>query len=169
MTPEDLYLANEKLVYHVIKRYFTDKLHDEDIEQVGRLGLWKACQTYDSDLSSFSTYASNCIRNTILMELRKSTVAKRNSKGYVIVSLDQEVKAPGVETMTIADVIPGDMDVGFTDWDGFWNSLTPKERLVLLKYSECKNKAEVEKELGLSHTTIWRCVVSIREKWNAYI
>lgn len=169
MTAEELYLANEKLVYHVIKRYFTEKLHDEDIEQVGRLGLWKACQTYDSDESRFSTYACNCIRNTISMELRKSSATKRNSQDYILISFDQPVKTPGVEAMTVAEVIPGDMDVGFTDWDGFWNSLTPRERLVLSKYAECKNKAEVEKELGLSHTTIWRCVLSIREKWNAYI
>lgn len=169
MTPENLYLANEKLVFHVIKRYFTSMMHDEDVEQIGRLGLWKACQTYNSDESKFTTYACNCIRNTIAMELRKSMATKRNSQDYILISLDQELKTSDIEDMTVAEVIPGDMDVGFVDWDGFWNSLTKRERLVLLTYAKCKNKTEVVKKLGISHTTIWRCVTSIRKKWNAYI
>ena len=47
----------------------------EDIVQVGNIGLWKACLSYNPDKSKFTTYAIRIIYNEILMTIRNS---KRN-------------------------------------------------------------------------------------------
>lgn len=169
MNPEELYTANEGLVHYVLKTHYPDKQFDEDFHQIGRLGLWKACLTYDRDASRFSTYACKCIRNEIVMELRALLTKKRSSQNYIIVSLDQRTKAPGTENMSILDLIPGDMNVDFIDIKGFWNSLTDREKDIVLCLIAEKTQAEMEKELGISHTTIWRTIVLIKKKWNMYI
>lgn len=45
---EQAIISNEKLIYFVINRYYPDFIEDEDIIQSGRIGLWKACISYDS-------------------------------------------------------------------------------------------------------------------------
>lgn len=86
MTPEELFAKNEKLAYKVAHKM---KLHipgydQEDIFQVAKLGLWKACLTYDPNKAKFSTYAHTCIKRELLMVYR-SVVGK--SKGCEEVSL----------------------------------------------------------------------------------
>lgn len=61
---------NQNLVRFVIKKFFPDFYDDEDVFQVGWIGLWKACISYDSSKSKFSTFAVRCIINEIRMELR---------------------------------------------------------------------------------------------------
>lgn len=88
MTSQEIEQAvadNKKLVYFVIKRYFPDSRDDDDIFQVGWIGLWKACISYDSSRSKFSTYAVRCIINEIRMELRD----RARAWGGEIVSLDE--------------------------------------------------------------------------------
>lgn len=46
----------------------------EDIIQLALIGLWKACSSFNPNKNiKFSTYATNCIRNEVLMALRKET------------------------------------------------------------------------------------------------
>lgn len=75
MSPEERYLSNENLVYDVLKKYFPMYFKSEDMRQEGRIGLWKACITFNEDHGvAFSSYAYRCIRNAILMALRKKNV-----------------------------------------------------------------------------------------------
>lgn len=64
-------VGNKNLVYFVIKKYFPSFYDDEDIFQVGWIGLWKACIAYNSSKSKFSTFATRCILNEIRMEFRE--------------------------------------------------------------------------------------------------
>nr|DAD57969.1 MAG TPA: DNA directed RNA polymerase subunit [Caudoviricetes sp.] len=169
MTAEELYLANEPLVYYTLKKLFPDKATDEDIKQVGRLGLWKACVSYDKDTSKFSTYACNCIRNELIMHMHMVTAQKRTLKDAFTVSLDQEAyKSGDLEGIMLSDIVADD-GVGFLDLKGFWESLIPIERAVV----RCKMRGmivpEIVEELGISHTTVWRYTKSAREKWDMYI
>lgn len=68
------------LVQFVIKKYFPTKIEDEDIEQIGLIGLWKAAERYDKDSEGkFYNYAIKCIKNTILHELEKQSRDKRKA------------------------------------------------------------------------------------------
>ena len=75
---------NLRLVAHIIKKYYTQSADQEDLISIGTIGLMKAVDTFDSDRRArFSTYASRCIENEILMYLR------RNSKTKLEVSIDE--------------------------------------------------------------------------------
>ena len=74
---EQMFNANIRLVHHILKK--TLRMVDSDPEyddyaQEGFIGLMKACETFDdSKGSKFSAYASICIRNSIIMYLRKNS------------------------------------------------------------------------------------------------
>lgn len=169
MTPEELYFENEQLVFGVLKKYFREKLFDEDYQQIGRMGLWKACLSYNSDISKFSTYAYNCVYNEIVMEFRKSS-AKRLGGNYILLSLSQPVdKAEDGAERVVEDLVIGDKDVGYVDLKGFWESLSDTERVILRCLESGMTRPQITELIGLSHTTIWRHVVRIKNKWNDYI
>ncbi len=64
---EEFVLQNEPLIHYVVKRNFPHLKGDEDAYQSGRIGLLMAYDGYNESLgASFSTYAYNIIRNSIL-------------------------------------------------------------------------------------------------------
>lgn len=170
MNSEELYLANESLVYYAIKKTCPEKLFDEDVQQLGRLALWKACVSYDKDASKFSTYACNCIKNELIMHIRTMNTQKRIPKNAFLVSLDQRAfKSDELDETMLLEVIPGDNDVTFMDLEGFWKSLSFIERDIIRCKFRGMTRPEIATKLGISHTTVWRHTVSIRKKWDMYI
>lgn len=69
---EKLVKHNMRLVAHVAQKYKSGYEQDELIS-IGSIGLLKAIKTYSSEKgSSFSTYATRCIENEILMMIRSN-------------------------------------------------------------------------------------------------
>lgn len=68
-----LFQANERLAYFALHKYFSGQAFDEDLVQTAKLGLWKACLTYDPEKTRFTTYAVVCIRNEIFMGMRSKS------------------------------------------------------------------------------------------------
>ena len=63
---------NLRLVTHVAKKYYNNPQDNEDIISIGTIGLIKAVQSFTYDKNTrFSTFASKCIENEILMSFRK--------------------------------------------------------------------------------------------------
>lgn len=63
---------NLRLVAHVAKKYYRNSQDNDDLISIGTIGLIKAVQSYSSEKKTrFSTYASRCIENEILMSFRK--------------------------------------------------------------------------------------------------
>lgn len=106
---EQKIVDNKKLVYFVINKFFPDLNEDEDIIQVGMIGLWKACINYEEQRSNFSTYATACILNEIRMELRNR--AKEKKKG-VMISLDERVvnQEDDHDMTALINMIPDERD-----------------------------------------------------------
>ncbi len=77
---------NLRLVAHIAKKYkdTTEETYD-DLISIGTIGLIKAINTFDINRAKFSTYASRCIHNEILMCLRSK------QKDSVLVSLEQPI------------------------------------------------------------------------------
>ena len=74
LSPAQLFIENERLTTYQAKRWFptTDSEIHDDIMGEARIGLWKACMTYNPDKGyEFSTYACRVISNQINMFLRK--------------------------------------------------------------------------------------------------
>ena len=80
---EEKFLANEKLVYDVIRREFGRVRGEElkDIEQVGRVGLLKAEKKFFGGERGvrFSTFAEKCIENEIRGYYRREKIKNRRA------------------------------------------------------------------------------------------
>ena len=169
MTPEELYLANEKLVHYVLNKHFFHMQFDEDYKQIARVGLWKACLKYNSDIGSFSSFACQCIMNEIKMDIRKTSSSCRNDPDYIFMSLDQPIKSLDASDATVSDLVVGESNEGFLDLEGYWKCLTQKEKSVIVGLIDGKNQTQIAKDMGVSRAYVSRLVGRIRKKWSDYI
>ena len=101
----DLVKSNEGLIYFVINKLHLSYMQD-DIYDLGLIGLVRASQTYSEDKGSFSTYACKCIANEFTRELKKINSKKRNG---ITISLSQTLTED--EHLTIEDIIPSDINI----------------------------------------------------------
>ena len=78
---------NLRLVAHVVKKYYQGPIENDDLISIGTIGLIKAVQSFSKDKNvRFSTYASKCIDNAILSQMRlwfriNPPRAKKNTNG----------------------------------------------------------------------------------------
>ena len=83
---EKLVKHNLRLVAHIASKYKFSGIDQDDLISVGSIGLIKAVRNYStSKANSFSTFASVCIENEILMLLRSEK--KRQSD----ISLESQI------------------------------------------------------------------------------
>ena len=61
---------NLRLVAHIAKKYAGSGIDADDLVSVGAIGLMKAVSTFRPEAGRLATYASRCIENEILMQLR---------------------------------------------------------------------------------------------------
>ncbi len=78
---------NLRLVVYIAKKFDNTGLELEDLISIGAIGLIKAIRTFKPDKNiKLATYASRCIENEILMQLRKTSKIKSE------ISLEQPIK-----------------------------------------------------------------------------
>ena len=62
---------NLRLVAHIIKKYYTQSVEQEDLISIGTIGLIKAVDTFRPERKiRLATYASRCVENEVLMYFR---------------------------------------------------------------------------------------------------
>lgn len=60
---------NLRLVAHIIKKYYSSSVQQDDLISIGTIGLIKAINTFDPDKGTrLATYAARCIENAILSQ-----------------------------------------------------------------------------------------------------
>ena len=63
------------------------------MQQVVMLGLWKACLKFDPSRGlKLSTFAYRCMRNELLMYLRKDDMSRQMKCGVTVLSLNAEME-----------------------------------------------------------------------------
>lgn len=73
---------NLRLVAHIVKKYQSAKVDQDDLISIGTIGLIKGINSFNVEKGSkLSTYVSRCIDNEILMYLRSSK--KLNAEVYL--------------------------------------------------------------------------------------
>ena len=82
---EELAVHNMRLVAHIAKKYVGGGVQLDELTSIGSIGLVKAIRTFSSEKANFSTYASRCIANEILMYFRA------NKKNNSIVSFEDAI------------------------------------------------------------------------------
>ena len=103
---EKLVEHNLRLVAYIARKFDNTGIEYEDLIAIGAIGLIKAVRTFKSDKNiRLATYASRCIENEILMQIRKSIKIKND------VSLDNPLcEDYDGNQLVLADIIPADDD-----------------------------------------------------------
>ena len=157
---------NLRLVAHIIKKFNFSQNNNEDLISVGTIGLIKAVNTFKIEKGiRFSSYASRCIENEILMNLRGV------KKSSLDVSMHESVESskPG-STIMLMDTISDKSNFFDKIFDKISieklnvqisKKLTKREQDVInLRYGLKKNNSytqqEVAKKLGISRSYVSR-------------
>lgn len=103
---EKLIEHNLRLVVFIAKKFETCGIELDDLVSIGAIGLIKAVKTYSFDKNiKLATYASRCIENEILMQIRK------NSRKKAEMSLDEPLSNDGDgNELLLADILSTEDD-----------------------------------------------------------
>lgn len=92
---------NLRLVAHIIKKYYSNSVQQDDLISIGTIGLIKAVNTFDPDKGTrLATYAARCIENEILMQFR----AQKKSAQDISVNEPIDTDSEG-NPLTLMDII----------------------------------------------------------------
>ena len=98
---------NLRLVVHIIKKYYQNARDQDDLISIGTIGLIKAASTFDYDKGNkFTTYASRCIENEILMHFRGKK--KTAQDVYIFDPIDTDKDG---NTLTLQDIMADDSNI----------------------------------------------------------
>ena len=163
---EKLIEHNLRLVAYIAKKFEGCKIDMEDLISIGAVGLIKAVRTFKLDKNiRLATYASRCIENEILMQLRKTAKIKND------VSLDKPLSEDNEgNELVLGDIIPSGDDIVEEAVDKpadndllhkFINNLNAREReIMILRYGlfgqDELTQREVAEKLGISQSYISR-------------
>ncbi len=162
---EKLIEHNLRLVVYIAKKFENTGMNIEDLFSIGAIGLIKAVQTYNFDKKiKLATYASRCIENEILMQLRKSNKLKNE------ISLDEPLNldSDGNELL-LQDVLYSDESVSSSmdksaEKQIVWNIIDKlnvrEKQIMMLRFGlngeEEKTQKEVADIMGISQSYISR-------------
>lgn len=162
----DLIEHNLRLVVYIARKFDNTGIDTEDLVSVGTIGLIKAVNSFDPQKNiKLATYASRCIENEILMQLRRVVRLKAE------VSLDEPLNVDweGNELL-MSDILGTDPDLVSKDIENSvekqllykaLDKLSKRERAIMqmrfgLSGVKEKTQKEVADLLGISQSYISR-------------
>ena len=165
---------NLRLVVFIAKKFESSGMELEDLISIGAIGLIKAVKTYSPDKNiKLATYASRCIENEILMQLRKNTKTKNE------ISLDEPLSNDGEgNELLLSDTISVDEESVSKSLEtndekqillGVLAKLDSRERMIMylrfgLEGNDEKTQKEVADIMGISQSYISRIEKKILSK-----
>ena len=147
----ELIEQNMKLVYYVIKRHYPTFFGDDDLAQVGMIGLIRAADVWDESRGKFMPLAYTCIRNEIRLELKRR-YARGDMNGDTA-SLDAGVRDTDGDT-TLADTMVGDHGVELSTLAVYGDCLTNREKFIVERFLLGTRFSDIARELGVSPSGI---------------
>lgn len=163
---DKLTVHNLRLVAHIVKKYYASNKEQEDLISIGTIGLIKAVHTFKPDKNiRFSTYASRCIENEILMHFRG--LKKTSQNMYMNDPIDVDKNG---NPLTLLDIIPSDTNLednievkvrGEMAKDLIEKVLSPREKIIIkmrfgIDIPEPLTQREVAKKLNISRSYVSR-------------
>lgn len=160
---------NLRLVAHIVKKYYSSSVDQDDLISIGTIGLIKAVSTFDPNKNiRLATYAARCIDNEVLMHFRSLKKSAQDVSMNEPIDVDKDGNA-----LTLIDVLADD-DTVLDDLDLKMKSerlykyindiLDDRERtIILLRYGIGIGKPLTQREVA-SKLNISRSYVSRIEK-----
>ncbi len=157
---------NLRLVAHIVKKFDTKNVDQDDLISIGTIGLIKGIDSYSSEHGTkITTYCARCIENEILMYFRANNKNAKNISLNEAVGFDKEgneiaildiLKAPKpdfIEEITYKDNIE--------HLKNYMHILTKREKDILMRRYGLNNQdeqtqKEIAKELKISRSYVSR-------------
>ncbi len=160
---------NLRLVAHVVKKYYTDRVDQDDLISIGTIGLIKGISTFKSDKGiKLATYAARCVENEILMHFRSLKKTAQDVSINDPIETDKEGN-----DLTLIDVIADegnivdeiDLKIKTEHLSKYIGEvLTPREKLIIgMRYGLISGKENTQREVA-KKLKISRSYVSRLEK-----
>ena len=163
---DKLIIHNLRLVVYLAKKFENTGVNIEDLISIGTIGLIKAVETFKPEKKiKLATYASRCIENEILMQLRRTTKLKLEVSFEEPLNVDWD----GNELL-LEDILGTDPDVVSRDMEDeaerellkrALSKLSDRERDIIdlrfgLKTGEAQTQKQVADAMGISQSYISR-------------
>ena len=158
---------NLRLVAHIAKKYNNNRDLQEDLISIGTIGLIKAIDSYSIDKKTkLATYASKCIENEILMNIRSNKKNKMQVSLQDPIGVDKEGNAIslidilGTDEDYIVDKVELKMKISKL-YEKIEKVLTEREKeIIKLRYgltpSGYKTQREIAQQLDISRSYVSR-------------
>lgn len=160
---------NLRLVAHIVKKFESKNMSQDDLISIGTIGLIKGIDSYnDSKKTKITTYAARCIENEILMYFRSNKkrgndVSLNDSIGYD--KDGNEINLIDVlkdNTEDFAEIIHTKENIKLLN--KYLKLLNDREKEIIIKrYGLLNKKEKTQKEIA-SELNISRSYVSRIEK-----
>lgn len=170
-SPKDkLITDNVKLVYYVYNRFGKSPLMErnkDDLISEGMLGLCQAANTFDESRGTkFCTYATLCIRNAMLMYLRKL----RKYTPYEVSINDIVGRDNDGNELTWADVIEDesvseDSMIERLVFEEFEKRQKPIDKVILCEKKKGASQKAIGSLLDISQSYVSRRIKNMKEKY----
>ena len=157
---------NLRLVAHIIKKYYSNYIEQDDLISIGSIGLIKGINSFNCEKGTrLATYAAKCIENEILMYFRSS---KKSSQD---ISLNEPIESDSdgnpitlMDVMFCEDTISDDIDfkIKSEKLKTFIEKLDNKKEneIIIKRYglddSKPMTQREIANNLGISRSYVSR-------------
>ena len=167
---QSLLILNDKLNYHVARKFLNSGEDVDDLASIARIGMIKAIKSFDPYKNiKFATYATRCMTNEILMSFRKDKKHKNN------VSLEQPLYYDGEgNELKLEDLVESgapdaiDLYIEREEISRLRQSveqLEGRDRVIIEQmYFKGKTQKEVSQLLGISQSYVSRIEKKLLKK-----
>lgn len=170
MDPHQRFTENIKLVpfavHQVLHRPVGAVQDDEDLVQVGSIGLWNACLTYDESKGyKFSSYATKCIINEVCLYLRRNVMNQIKT-----VSIENIVSKGNEDDSTLT--YENSLEDQHTDLikrmqiNEIVKTLTPKEKEIFQALYAGNTQSKIAQNLHVTRQHINNIYNNIKNKFK---
>ncbi|MDL2287070.1 sigma-70 family RNA polymerase sigma factor [Eubacteriales bacterium OttesenSCG-928-G02] len=156
---EQLYKRYSAIINNYISYVSVPRSERDDLFQEGLIGLLKAIRTYDNISSSFATYASLCIKRSIISALRKYNRNNRivlSANPTIVSDMNDYVPSPETDMVNNEEVNQR--------YEQFIYTLSKFERNTFNLYITGLSYASMAKKLNCSEKSIDNAVMRIKRK-----
>lgn len=177
---EILIKHNIRLVlYQVVKKFSNTQFEQKELVSIGIIGLIKSIDTFDiTKCYEFTTYATKCINNEILMFIRKNKKYINDSSLDSVVSINKDG-----EYLTILDTLTDDRKDFVSCYEDnliyqiirvIVSKLPKREKTIVMLYFGFKdnkiyNQCEIAEKLNLSQPYVSRLLNKTLEEITNYL
>lgn len=161
---EQAVLSNLGIIGIVLRRMGLNPF-DEDLFATGIVGLVKAINGFDVEKGyQFSTYATRCVSNEILMTFRK----KRIETAF---SLDDTFKIGNGEEVSYKEIIPDNKNIEESviakeSVENYMSNLSDREKQIICLQMNGKTQQQIADDMGLTQSYVSRILKSAYKKYE---